>query len=187
MTGRREFLQAGAAAFALSIANRSASVKGEHVMTQAVVQVVLAGNDRTGEHHAMGPAHVDFKMAAADAGDGLFVVENVLPGKGGPPRHVHNDQDEWFYAVEGDYIFEIGTSHFTLRPGDAVLGPRNTPHVWAHSGTGTGRLLSVFAPAGKIEGFFQELSEASKAGKLPLNAASWHAYGMELLGPPLVV
>ena len=130
-------------------------------MTQAVGQVVLAANDSTGQHHAMGPAHVDFKMGATDAGGGLFVVENVLPEKGGPPRHLHIDQEEWFYAVEGEYIFEIGTSHFTLKPGDAVLGPRNTPHVWAHSGTGTGRLLSVFAPAGKMEGFFQELAEAS--------------------------
>jgi quercetin dioxygenase-like cupin family protein len=183
MTGRREFLQAGVAAFALSIAK----AKGEHVMAQGVGQVVPAGNDRTGQYHTMGSAHVDFKMAAADAGGGLFVVENVLPEKGGPPRHVHNDQDEWFYAVEGDYIFEIGTSRLTLRPGDAVLGPRNIPHVWAHSSTGNGRLLSVLAPAGKMEGFFQELAEASKAGKLPLSAASWHAYGMELLGPPLSV
>jgi mannose-6-phosphate isomerase-like protein (cupin superfamily) len=187
MTGRREFLQAGAAAFALSLANQLASAKGDHVMTQAVVQVVLAANDRTGQHHAMGSAHVDYKMGATDAAGGLFVVENVLPEKGGPPRHVHNDQDEWFYAVEGDYIFEIGTTRFTLRPGDAVLGPRNVPHVWAHSSTGNGRLLSVFAPAGKMDGFFQELAEASKTGKLPLSAAAWHAHGMEILGPPLSV
>ena len=29
-------------------------------------------------------------------------------GKGGPPRHVHFEQDEWFYVIKGDYVFEVG-------------------------------------------------------------------------------
>jgi hypothetical protein len=53
-------------------------------------------------------------------------------GKGGPPRHFHYDQDEWFYAIKGNFAFEVGEERFTLGPGDALLAPRLVPHVWAY-------------------------------------------------------
>jgi quercetin dioxygenase-like cupin family protein len=122
------------------------------------MQRVASGEDRFGEHRSLGISVLDFKLSAADAGGGLFVVENSFREKGGPARHLHHDQDEWFYALEGEFRFEIGAER-TLKPGDSVLGPRGVPHVWAS--TGAGRILIAFTPAGKMEAFFGEITKAN--------------------------
>ena len=74
--------------------------------------------------------------------------------KGGPAWHLHIDQDEWFYAVEGEFLIEVGQERFRLKPGDSLLAPRRVPHVWAYVGDVCGRTLITFMPAGKMEAFF---------------------------------
>jgi len=151
----------------------------------SIVRAVAAGDDCFGEMHQIGDHFVRFKVGTGETGGNLFVAENVFPAKGGPGRHVHPHQDEWFYVLEGEFIFEIGDQRFTLRDGDSALGPRQVPHVWAFTGGGTGRLLVSFAPAGRIEAFFREITSATSR---PLHdSALWSDHEMELLGPPLVV
>jgi quercetin 2,3-dioxygenase len=116
----------------------------------------------------------------------LFILENVFREKGGPARHLHYEQDEWFYAIEGEFIIEVGGEKFNLKPGDSLLAPRKVPHVWAYIGDhGHGRILIVFTPAGKMEAFFREVTKADAMP--PQDPALWRAHGMELLGPPLAV
>jgi quercetin 2,3-dioxygenase len=47
--------------------------------------------------------------------------------------------------------------------------------VWAYTGGGTGRILIAFAPAGKMEDFFREITKANAMP--PQDAAPWRAYG----------
>ena len=143
-----------------------------------------AGADRFGEHRGLGISVIDFKVVPADS-DGLFVIENTFHAKGGPARHLHYDQDEWFYAAEGEFVVEVGSERFQLRAGDSLLAPRRVPHVWAHVGEGRGRMLITFMPAGKMEAFFREVTRANAMP--PQDPALWQAHGMELLGPPLTV
>lgn len=145
---------------------------------------VLAGADRFGEQRSLGISRIDFKLTAQDS-NGLLIIENSFHARGGPARHLHVEQDEWFYAVEGEFAFEIGSEKLTLKPGDSVLGPRQVPHVWAHVGQGHGRILIAFTPAGKMEAFFREVTKANAMP--PQDPALWRAHGMELLGPPLQV
>jgi len=59
------------------------------------------------------------------------------------------------------------------------------PHVWAYVGTGPGRILIAFTPAGKMEAFF---NETTKARAMPgQDPDLWRAHGMEVVGPPLPV
>ena len=145
---------------------------------------VAAGEDRFGEHHGLGISTIDFKVSSQDSG-GLFIIENTFHAKGGPARHVHLDQDEWFYAVEGDFLFEVGSERFALKPGDSLLAPRQVPHVWAYIGGAVGRMLITFLPAGKMEAFFREVTKANAMP--PQDPELWRAHGMELVGPPLAV
>jgi len=104
------------------------------------------------------------------------------------PRHLHHDVDELFYSLEGEYIVEVGSDSFHLKPGDCVLGPREIPHAWAFVGDSPGKLLISFAPAGKMEAFFNERENRGiKPGAYTDDAVFMHAFGMELIGPPLVV
>jgi quercetin dioxygenase-like cupin family protein len=175
---RRAFMLAAAT---LPSAVRQQSSKGAAVSPERIA----SGQDRFGEHRGLGVSMLDFKLSTGDTDGGLFVVENTFHEKGGPARHLHHDQDEWFYALEGEFRFEIGQERLTLKTGDSVIGPRRMPHVWAYTGGGTGRILVAFAPAGKMEEFFRQITKANAMP--PQDPALWRAYGMELLGPPLTV
>ncbi len=153
-------------------------------MPSARAQRLAAGEDRFGEQRGLGISSIDFKVVPQDS-TGLFVLENTFHQKGGPARHLHYDQDEWFYALEGEFLFEVGPDQFRLKPGDSLLAPRRVPHVWAYVGNARGRILVAFMPAGKMEEFFREVTKANAMP--PQDPALWRAHGMELLGPPLRV
>jgi len=145
---------------------------------------VAAGEDRFGEYRGLGISSIAFKVTTQDSG-GILILENTFREKGGPARHLHNDQDEWFYIAEGEFIFEVGQEKMRLKPGDSLLGPRQVPHVWAYTGGAGGKILIAFLPAGKMEAFFREVT---KTNAMPIqDPALWRAHGMELLGPPLKV
>jgi quercetin dioxygenase-like cupin family protein len=148
------------------------------------VHRVGAGEDRFGEHRGLGISIIAFKVVSQDS-NGLLIIENTFRAKGGPARHLHYDQDEWFYAVEGEFIIEVGQEKFSMKPGDSLLAPRQVPHVWAYVGDTIGRMLITFMPAGKMEAFFREVTKANAMP--PQDPELWRAHGMELLGPPLAV
>lgn len=145
---------------------------------------VSAGADRFGEQRSLGISAIDFKLTPQDS-QGVLVIENTFHARGGPARHLHYEQDEWFYILEGDFSFEVGAERYTLRPGDSLLAPRQVPHVWAYVGDARGRILVTFLPAGAMEAFFREVTKANAMP--PQDPALWHAHGMQLLGPPLSV
>ncbi len=145
---------------------------------------VPAGQDRFGESRGLGVSVIRFKLTSPD-GDGPLVLENEFHARGGPARHLHHDQDEWFYVVAGEFLMEVGETRLTLRPGDSLLAPRRVPHVWTCAGDGRGRILVAFYPAGRMEAFFRAVTPA-EAMPRP-DPALWEAHGMTLLGPPLPV
>ena len=148
------------------------------------VQLVATSEDQFGEHRGLGLSIITFKVTPKDS-NGIFIIENTFHEKGGPAKHLHYNQDEWFYAVEGEFLLEVGQEQFRLQPGDSVLAPRKIPHVWAYTGSNRGRMLIAFMPAGKMESFFREVTQANAMP--PQDPELWRSHGMELLGPPLKV
>src|SRR5438309_7565758 len=118
---------------------------------ESTIHLVEAGSDRTGQPHkaARANTHLDFKVLTRETNGALFIMENRDMMRGGPSRHVHFLQEEWFYFVEGngEVKMEIGEQKLTLKPGDSVLAPRAVPHVWAYLGDKPGRMLLAFTPA----------------------------------------
>lgn len=146
---------------------------------------VIAGEDRFGKSRAIGHNVTTFKVAAADTEDALFMMEQESKEVGGPWLHLHHEQDEFWFVISGEYVFQVGAERYHLEPGDCLLGPRGVPHAYAFVGSSAGgRVLIGFTPAGRIEEYF-ELPR--KPGAYVADAALYHAYGMELLGPPLAL
>jgi len=145
--------------------------------------IVSTDNDQFGEYRGLGVSKITFKLTPKTSDD-VFIIENTFHEKGGPARHLHYEQEEWFYVVEGDFLFEIGDERFKLQTGDSVLAPRQVPHVWAHTGENLGRILIAFLPAGKMEAFFREVTKENAMP--PLDPELWRLHGMELMGPPLL-
>jgi len=150
----------------------------------AAVQWVQAGTDLLGEARGLSMSQIDFKVVPPGP-HGVLILENSFQARGGPPRHLHFDQDEWFYVLAGQFVFEVGESIFRLQPGDSLLAPRRVPHVWAHVGDPGGRILVGFMPAGAMEAFFRKYMRGNVSP--PKDPQTWLAHGMELLGPPLAV
>jgi mannose-6-phosphate isomerase-like protein (cupin superfamily) len=152
--------------------------------------LVPAGEDREKKKHAVGVSSTTYKVLTAETGGAMFGMEQLNHKKGGPNRHLHHAENELFYVIEGEYLVEIGTERFRLKSGDCVLGPKGIPHAWAFVGETTGKLLLTFAPAGRMEAFFDErehLGIKPGAYTTATDAEILRAFGMEFVGPPLKI
>ncbi len=148
--------------------------------------VVRSGQDRAGHtRHVFGGLRIDAKVLPQETNGNVYVIQHTDEEKGGPPRHVHHAQDEWFYVLQGTYRMVIGEEGFDLGPGDAVLAPRTVPHVWAHVSEGTGSLIIAFQPAGEMESFLDALAGMGRTPAPERMASLFASHGMTMLGPPL--
>ena len=150
---------------------------------------VLAGEDRFKEEGLMiwGLIRLSTKVSTKDTVGGLYLFEHTNMGKGGPPRHFHYAQDEWFYALKGEFAIEVGDEKFRLKPGDSVFAPRMIPHAWAHLHEQPGSLLTLVSPAGTFETFIRETARFPRLPAPEEVAKAFAAHGMKVVGPPLKV
>src|SRR6185312_13401228 len=156
---------------------------------------VAAGDDRFGEHIILGGPGgepIDCKVSAQDT-DGAMCIFEFNCHSGGP-RHLHYEQDEWIYVIEGDFEFHIGKERerSRLTAGECIFIPRKTAHVWASANGKPGKIINVYQPAGKMEEFLRALGKYT--GKPYVHEALsidefrrlFQDHGMDLLGPPLL-
>ena len=150
--------------------------------------VVAAGADlHARSRKVFGLMPFSVKVSARDTAGGLFVLEQSNAYRGGPARHVHRAQEEWFYVVRGRYHVEVDDHLHVLGPGDALLAPRGVPHAWALVDDVPGTMVIAFSPAGSMEAFFDEACELHGAGPTPELTDLFRRHGMDLVGPPLEV
>lgn len=115
--------------------------------------------------------------ARATNTEGRFtVIEATNPPDSGPPSHVHRNEDEAFFILEGEYSFHFGSEVVHATTGDFVLLPRGLAHRYRVGASG-GRVLMIFAPAG-IDAYFEEL--ASVLGDEAAEDRVATKYGIEL-------
>jgi len=102
------------------------------------------------------------------------------------PYHVHHDEDEAFYVLEGEVAFVCDGKWVIAGPGSYVYGPRDIPHGFNVVGSTPARVLILCAPAG-FERFVRELSAPIDAVPAPPEMATLVAtaakYHIEILGP----
>lgn len=96
----------------LSFAKRKATVR----MRTGNPFKVNAGAARFGTHYKMKGVTLntlDIKISGKDTDNDLAVFEQTGQTRdGGPPLHIHIDQDEWFFVTEGEYLFQCGDENF---------------------------------------------------------------------------
>ena len=179
---RRSFLRSAVSAFPIALTQPFALATESSDSNAKEVHVVSSGQDRFGEAHSRGYSHILFKNSTKETSGNLFLIEHNNLVTGGPPLHLHLEQEEWFYVMEGEVLFRIGERHLQLKPGDSVLAPRKVPHAFTAAGPIPGKMLIAFSPAGKMEQFFRDTAIPNP----PLqDAAFFRKYDMELIGPPL--
>src|SRR5258708_24064525 len=103
-------------------------------MSSPTIAALLAGS-------VLGSVGSDFVIAEwKDAG-----------GPPGPPRwiaplHLHRDDDEAWYVLEGSLCVLVGQDEIEVRAGSGVFVPHGTPHTYWNPGPGLARYLLVMTP-----------------------------------------
>jgi len=111
------------------------------------------------------PFGLDMKvLLSSEATDGAISVLMawLKPGEG-PGDHVHFDQEEMFFIVEGTYEMTVGGQTSTAGPGTIVFIPRNTVHRFKNVGDTTGCMLDWTLPGGQ-DHYFKAISELAAGG-----------------------
>ena len=130
---------------------------------------------------------VTIKISSRDTGGAFTVFEGVSDPLQGPPLHLHRDQDESWYIVDGEFRFEVDGQEIYARVGDTVFAPRGSRHTFQNIGENLGRTLTTVVPGG-LDLFFEDLETAVPRGASPEPAKLvpvFKKHGLELLGPPL--
>jgi quercetin dioxygenase-like cupin family protein len=134
---------------------------------------------------------VTVKVTGAETGNPNTQNEVVDPRGGGTPVHVHHNEDETFYVLEGELTFLVGDERIDVTAGDFLFAPRDIPHAYVVRSERS-RLLSTISPAG-IEQLFVSLGTPVAGAEpptemvmppMPEMAALFAGYGAEILGPP---
>jgi quercetin dioxygenase-like cupin family protein len=99
-----------------------------------------------------------FLVTGEETAGAYFAMEAIVPPGGGPPPHIHRNEDETFYIVEGEVDILLGDETITAGAGDFVNVPRGMVHRFHNAGVATMRMILTFTPAG-IEKFFEETLE----------------------------
>jgi mannose-6-phosphate isomerase-like protein (cupin superfamily) len=77
----------------------------------------------------------------------LSVIE-MAAGREGPSSHVHDDEDDAFYVLEGEITFVLGEDELVGPAGTFVLVPPGVEHTFANRTSAPARILNIHAPAG---------------------------------------
>ena len=127
--------------------------------------------------------------AAAGSSFAQVVVDD--PRGTATPMHIHLDQDEAFYVLEGEVVVFVDGDRVDLGPGDFAFAPRGTAHAYLVRSP-RARMLVTLSPAGLEELFVSAgipvtSPEPPAEGALPPVTelvALFAEYGCELVGPP---
>jgi len=116
------------------------------------------------------------------------VIEGISAPGEGPPLHVHREQDEFIYTIDGAFRVRLGDDIVEALPGTFVFIPRHTPHTWQNISDGPSRFVATLVPASvEFEEFFRRYAELlpEERGIEAFSRLARETRAMEVLGPPL--
>ena len=133
------------------------------------------------------PGHkITTKISGEDT-DGRYSLLEVELNGDGPPQHIHNNEDEAFYVLEGEVKFLLGEHTSIAKAGTFVNIPKGTRHAFCRVDKKNAKLLAIFSPAG-FEKFFDDavdLDVTDTESYVAKGKALAEKYKMDVVGPPL--
>ncbi|WMT86273.1 cupin domain-containing protein [Pelagibacterium sp. 26DY04] len=128
-----------------------------------------------------------YTIHVAKAGpDGFSLFESTSPAGSGPPRHIHEREDETFYVLSGNVLFWTPEEQTVRREGETIFIPRGTEHTFRVQDDGPATMLTVLTPGG-FEGFFAEMAAGAFRipEDMPAVEESARRFHLRFTGPPL--
>ena len=128
--------------------------------------VVPAGENRLNNVLDVFGTQVSVKISSRDTHGAFDVCENTIPPHSGPPLHLHYVQDEWWYIVEGEFLFEVDGEQIHAGPGGTVFAAKGTRHTFQNIGETEGHTVVTVVPGG-LDLFFEDVYHTVQPGDEP--------------------
>lgn len=131
------------------------------------------------------------KARSSETGGNLAAMEVAMGAGSAPPLHIHHNESEIMYVVEGSITFRCGDEVRACGPGGFVYLPSGVPHAFLAGPQGA-KVLGLVLPGGLEELYEQAgvLATELRLPNMPPDVAKWmqlsHRFGIEVIGPPMV-
>ena len=134
---------------------------------------------------------ITVKVGADETSNAFSQLEAYEPRGGATPLHVHHNEDETFYILEGEVTMFVGDDRIDLEAGDFCFGARGVPHAYLVRSE-RARMLVTISPSGSEQLFVSlgvpvtsvEPPTDTVMPPMPEMARLFAGYGAEILGPP---
>ena len=146
--------------------------------------------DKEGEAFWFVGALLQRKAGGAETNGQFALLDQTMPAGYAVPRHIHLNEDEAWYLLEGSMTFYCGEHVIEAAKYGWVFAPRGIPHTFKVGSNGA-RALTLTFPSSFAE-FVAEMGEPASRLTIPPPgpvdpqrlAEVAHRYGIEIVGPP---
>ncbi len=148
----------------------------------AEARIVRSTEGDVYEHHWL------FKHGSLRGGRFDFMVGNI-DYLDGPPLHVHREQDDTFFILDGVLAIQVGDDVFDLGPGDFATVPPGVPHTFGNvrKDQPPVKVCNLMTPGG-LDAQFRDISMMGEAAHDPTKVAQLREkHGITVVGPTLSV
>lgn len=124
-------------------------------------------------------------VSGESTGGAFGMWEGLLPPGASSPVHIHHNEEECIFVMEGTLRILCGDEIWDSGPGTWIKMPKDVPHGIETVGDTPVRFLEFFLPAG-LEQLFNKLPAEIKTSAKPDMAkilAVAKSYGLEFVGP----
>jgi len=132
------------------------------------------------------------KATAESTGGAFGLVESLIAPGAAPPMHIHYEEDEAFYVLEGELTFQCGDETARATTGSFVFLPRGVPHGFVVESDTPVRMLTLLVPGGGERMFVEGGRPAEHEGMPPVAPPDIpqlqrvaQKYGNAIVGPPM--
>lgn len=125
---------------------------------------------------------VTHKLTSSQTGGAFYLCEAVFGAESGSPLHIHHNEDEVIYVLDGAIEIRLDQTSLRVPAGGTVHLPKKVPHA-LYNPLKTPLKIMVHAIPGGLEGYFNEVDAALEDGSLDAETHTRISarYGLEWL------
>ena len=146
--------------------------------------------DGEGEAYWFVGALLQRKAGGAETEGRFALLDQTMPPGYAVPRHVHHDEDEAWYVLDGAMTFFCAEQVVEANERSWVFAPRGIPHTFKVGDAGA-RALTFTSPS-RFADFVAEMGEPAVSLEVPPPgpvdesrlAEVAARFGIEIVGPP---
>jgi quercetin dioxygenase-like cupin family protein len=138
-------------------------------------------------------AHLLIHLKQSDNAEGMSIIEHRMAKDFGPPLHVHHQESETFFILEGRFRFQREGQVTEAIKGDTIHMPKDSVHSFRVL-SDYGRFLTI--TNGPFENMVRAAARPAEMDALPEQmpptleqqqalAQICSAHAIDLLGPPI--